>query len=89
MGVLRQLPNHPVPAHKQVAALYAGSNKGFAGIPDTRFPEAIRALYDSLDNTEAGRAYTERFNQKPVMDEELKNLLDPLMRATLQSYRSH
>jgi F0F1-type ATP synthase alpha subunit len=89
MGVLRQLPNHPVPAHKQVAALYAGSNKGFAGVPDARFPEAIQALYEALDNTEAGRAYTERFKAKPVMDDELKNLIDPLVRATLQPYRSH
>jgi F-type H+-transporting ATPase subunit alpha len=89
MGVLRQLPNHPVPAHKQVAALYAGSNKGFLGIPDSRFPEAIRALYEALDNTEAGRAYTERFKAKPVMDEELKGLIDPLIRATLHPFRSH
>jgi F-type H+-transporting ATPase subunit alpha len=44
MRVLRQLPNNPVPVHKQVAALYAGSNKAFAQVPDHRFADAMRAL---------------------------------------------
>jgi F0F1-type ATP synthase alpha subunit len=89
MRVLRQLPNKPVPAHKQVAALYAGSGKGFSGVAEARFPDAMRALYESLDNTEEGRAYTARFNAKPVMDDELKGLLDPLMRTVLNPYKSH
>jgi F-type H+-transporting ATPase subunit alpha len=89
MRVLRQLPNKPVPAHKQVAALYAGSSKGFSGVSEARFPDAMRALYEALDNTEEGRAYTNRFNAKPVMDDELKGLLDPLMRTVLNPYKSH
>ena len=88
MRVLRQLPNNPVPVHKQVAALYAGSNKAFAQVPDHRFADAMRALYEAVDNTEDGRAYTARFQVKPAMDEELKQLLDRMMDSAINPFRN-
>jgi F-type H+-transporting ATPase subunit alpha len=88
MRVLRQLPNNPVPAYKQVAALYAGSNKGFLNISEARFPDAMNALYKVLDKTEEGRVYTDRFKANPVIDDELKAILEPLIRTALDPYRS-
>ena len=88
MRVLRQLPNNPVPVHKQVAALYAGSNKFFAQVPENRFVDAMRALYEAVDNSEDGRAYTARFNDKPAMDDELKQLVERVIESALSPYKN-
>ena len=87
MFVLRQLPNKPVPVHKQVAALYAGTQKAFVKVPDNRLHEAVRALYDAVDNRESGQAYLARFNAKPVLDDELKGLLAALIEDAVKPYR--
>jgi F-type H+-transporting ATPase subunit alpha len=87
MYVLRQLPNKPVAVHKQVAVLFAGTQKAFIKVPDTRLAEAIRALYDAVDNREGGQAYTARFNAKPAMDDELKGLLSTLIEEAVKPYR--
>ena len=87
MYVLRQLPNRPVAVHKQVAVLFAGTQKAFIKVPDTRLAEAIRALYDAVDNREGGQAYTARFNAKPAMDDELKGLLSTLIEEAVKPYR--
>jgi F-type H+-transporting ATPase subunit alpha len=88
MRVLRQLPNNPVPVHKQVAALYAGSNKFFAQVPENRFVDAMRALYEAVDNSEDGRAYTARFNVNPAMDDELKQLVERVIESALSPYKN-
>jgi len=81
------LPNRPVAVHKQVAVLFAGTQKAFIKVPDTRLHEAMRALYDAIDNRESGQAYTARFKAKPAMDDELKGLLSTLIEETVKPYR--
>lgn len=88
MRVLRQLPNNPVAVHKQVAALYAGSNKAFAQVPEHRFAEAMRALYEAVDNSEDGYVYTSRFNVNPAMDDELKKVLDRVIESALNPFKN-
>jgi len=87
MYVLRQLPNRPVAVHKQVAVLYAGTQKAFIKISENRFAEAMQALYETIDLTEMGRAYVARFNGTPVMDDALKALLDPVVDVALKPFR--
>ena len=87
MHVLRQAPNKPVAVHKQVAVLFAGTQKAFVKVPEHQLREAMRALYDAIDNREIGQAYTARFAAKPAMDDELKGLLSTLIEESVQPYR--
>ena len=87
MHVLRQPPNKPVAVHKQVAALYAGTQKAFVKIPDLRLKEAVQALYDAIDNREPGLAYTVRFEAKPALDDELKRMLEDLIEDAVKKFR--
>jgi F-type H+-transporting ATPase subunit alpha len=87
MHVLRQPPNKPVAVHKQVAALYAGTQKAFVKVPDLRLKEAVQALYDAIDNREPGLAYTARFEAKPAMDDELKRMLEDLIEDAVKKFR--
>ena len=75
MNVLRQLPYRPVAIHKQVAALYAGTQNEFVNVPEQDFQKAISSFFDTLDHSAAGKAYLDRFKESPVMDDELKGLL--------------
>jgi F-type H+-transporting ATPase subunit alpha len=87
MHVLRQPPNRPVPVHKQVAALFAGTQKAFVRVPENRLNDAVRALYDAVDNREDGQAYAARFKDSPVMDDALKSLLTSLIDEVVKPYR--
>ncbi len=87
MRVLRQLPNNPVPVHLQVAALFAGTQKAFAQVPENRFTDALAALYAMIDNMEQGRAYTARFAEKPVLDDDLKALLNSVIQAAVEPFQ--
>jgi F-type H+-transporting ATPase subunit alpha len=87
MHALRQAPNQPVAVHKQVAVLYAGTQKAFVKVSEKRLPEAIKALYDAIDAREDGRAYAARFAASPVMDDELKGMLNALVDAAVSVYR--
>jgi len=87
MRVLRQAPNQPVAVHKQVAVLYAGTQKALVKVPDNRVPDVVKALYEAVDTRESGQAYTARFSAKPVMDDELKGMLDELIEETVKKYR--
>jgi len=87
MHVLRQAPNKPVSVHKQVAVLFAGTQRALIKVPDNRLNEVVRALYDAIDNRDSGQAYTARFNAKPAMDDELKGLLSKLIEETVKPYR--
>ncbi len=87
MHVLRQPPNQPVAVHKQVAVLYAGTKKAFTKVPELRLREAMKALYDAIDMRELGQAYTARFEAKPVLDDELKGMLETLIEETVNKYR--
>ena len=87
MHVLRQPPNQPVAVHKQVAVLYAGTQKAFAKVPDNRLQDVLKALYEAIDTREGGQAYTARFTASPVMDDELKGMLNELIEATVKKYR--
>lgn len=87
MRVLRQLPNNPVPVHLQVAALFAGTQKAFAQVPENRFTDALAALYSMIDNMEQGRAYTARFAEKPVLDDDLKALLNSVIQAAVEPFQ--
>jgi F-type H+-transporting ATPase subunit alpha len=87
MRVLRQPPNQPVPVHKQVAVLFAGTQKALVKIPEARLREAVLALYDAVDNRESGQAYSRRFREKPVLDDELKQLLTALIEDAVKKYR--
>jgi F-type H+-transporting ATPase subunit alpha len=87
MHVLRQPPNQPVAVHKQVAVLYAGTQKAFTKIQDVRLREAMKALYDVIDTRELGQAYAARFEAKPAMDDELRGMLNTLIEEALKKYR--
>jgi len=87
MHVLRQVPNKPVAVHKQVAVLYAGTQKALVKVPDSRLQEVVKALYDAIDTREGGRAYAARFAARPVMDDELKGLLAGVIEETVKPYR--
>ncbi len=87
MHVLRQPPNQPVAVHKQVAVLYAGTQKAFVKVPDAQLRDAMQALYDAIDSRELGQAYTARFQAKPVMDDELKQMLTTLTEDAVKKFR--
>ena len=87
MRVLRQAPNQPVAVHKQVAVLYAGTQKALVKVPDNRLPDVVKALYEAIDTRESGQAYAARFAAKPAMDDELKGLLNELIEETVKKYR--
>jgi len=87
MRVLRQAPNQPVAVHKQVAALYAGTQKAFVKVPDSRLPDAVKALYQAIDTRESGQAYAARFAARPAMDDELKGLLEDVIEAAVKPFR--
>lgn len=87
MRVLRQLPNNPVPVHLQVAALFAGTQKAFSLVPENRFADALAALYSMIDNMEQGRAYVARFTEKPVLDDDLKALLNSVIQAAVEPFQ--
>jgi F-type H+-transporting ATPase subunit alpha len=86
MHVLRQAPNQPVAVHKQVAVLYAGTQKAFIKVPEKRLPDMVKALYAAIDASEGGKAYAARFEAQPVLDDELKKLLDDLTAAALSPF---
>jgi len=87
MRVLRQAPNQPVAVHKQVAVLYAGTQKAFVKVPDSRLHDAMKALYEAIETKESGQAYTARFEAKPAMDDELKGMLNALIEETVKKFR--
>ncbi len=86
MLLLRQIPGHPVDAHKQVALLYAGTEKAFVRIPEVRFKDAVASLLALIDTSGEGIAYTRRFEQSPVLDNELKSLLGALIDQALNPF---
>ena len=88
MQVLRQPPNRPVPAHKQVAVLYAGTQKAFTQVPGNRMSDALQSLYSTIDTMESGRTFTARFTDNPVLDDELKALLNTVIEAALSPFRN-
>ncbi len=79
MHSIRQKPGAPMSVAHQVALLYAGTNRALIHIPDQRLPDALAALADALVSTHVGQTYVERFNASPVLDDELKGMLDKLM----------
>jgi len=87
MHVLRQAPNQPVAVHKQVAVLYAGTQKALVKVPDNRLLDVVKAIYEAIDNRELGQAYATRFTAKPVMDDELKGMLNGLIEEIVKKYR--
>ncbi len=89
MHSIRQMPGAPMPVANQVALLYAGTNKWLVGVPVTRLPEALKALAEAIENTQVGQAYAQRFRQSPVLDDELKEMLDALMKSALTSFQTH
>lgn len=86
MHSIRQMPGSPKPVAEQVAILYAGTNKWLADIPTPRLPEALKALATALVTSQTGQQYTTRFNASPVLDDELKGMLDTLMQEVLAAY---
>ncbi len=86
MHSIRQMPGSPKPVAEQVAILYAGTNKWLADIPTPRLPEALKALATALTTSQTGQQYTTRFNASPVLDDELKGMLDTLMQEVLAAY---
>jgi F-type H+-transporting ATPase subunit alpha len=86
MHVLRQPPNQPMAVHKQVAVLYAGTQKAFVKVQDIHLREAMKALCDAIDSREIGQAYTARFAAKPVMDDEIKGYLNTLIDESVKKY---
>ena len=86
MQSIRQKPGSPKSVAEQVAILYAGTNKWFADITPARLPDALKALADALENSKTGQSYAHRFRESPVLDDELKGMLDALMQEVLTAY---
>jgi F-type H+-transporting ATPase subunit alpha len=86
MHSIRQMPGSPKSVAEQVAILYAGTNKWLADIATARLPEALKALSGALDTTPTGQAYARRCRENPVLDDELKAMLDALMQDVLTAY---
>ena len=87
MHSIRQMPGSPMPVANQVAVLYAGTNKWLVNIAIHRIPEAIKALNLAIENSAAGQAYTSRFAKSPVLDDELKAMLEGLMHDALSPFQ--
>ncbi|MDO5462532.1 MAG: F0F1 ATP synthase subunit alpha [bacterium] len=88
MHSIRQKPGRPMSVAEQVALLYAGTNKWLIGIPPNRLPEAFVALTTALQASQTGDAYVKRFAASPVLDDELKALLETLMKEVFAGYQS-
>ena len=86
MQSIRQKPGSPKAVAEQVAILYAGTNKWLADITPARLPDALKALADALENSKTGQSYAHRFRESPVLDDELKGMLDALMQEVLTAY---
>jgi F-type H+-transporting ATPase subunit alpha len=86
MQSIRQKPGSPKTVAEQVAILYAGTNKWLADITPARLPDALKALADALENSKTGQSYAHRFRESPVLDDELKGMLDALMQEVLTAY---
>ena len=87
MHSIRQMPGSPMPVANQVAVLYAGTNKWLVNIAIHRIPEAIKALNLAIENSAAGQAYASRFAKSPVLDDELKAMLEGLMHDALSAFQ--
>ena len=87
MHAIRQMPGSPKSVAEQVADLYAGTNKWLVHIPVTRLPEALKAIHVALSESATGQAYDARFRKSPVLDDELKGLLDDLMKEVLTPFQ--
>ena len=87
MHSIRQMPGSPMPVANQVAVLYAGTNKWLVNIAIHRIPEAIKALNLAIENSAAGQAYASRFAKSPVLDDELKAMLEGLMHDALSTFQ--
>ena len=89
MHAIRQLPGNPMPVSVQVAVLYAGTNKWLVRIPVGRLPEALKALRAAIADSQTGQTYDARFRKSPVLDDELRGLLDSLMREVLTPFQQN
>jgi len=87
MDVLKQPPNKPVAVHKQVAILFAGTRKHLIDIAEQDVIPFRQALFDAIDTTDAGRAYTERFAKKPELDAGLQSLLETLIQSVAKPFK--
>ena len=87
MHAIRQMPGSPKTVAEQVAVLYAGTNKWLVRIPVPRLPEALAAIHAALGESATGQAYGARFRKSPVLDDELKGLLDDLMKEVLTPFQ--
>lgn len=87
MEILKQPPNRPVPVHKQVAILFAGTRKHLNAIKETDVIPFSRALFEAIDSSDAGRAYTERFAKKAELDAELQSLLEKLIQEVVLPFK--
>ena len=86
MEILKQPPNRPLSVPKQVAALYAGTRKHLNNVPESDIIAFCRSLFDAVDNSDSGRAYTERFAKKPELDAELKALVEKLISEVVRPF---
>ena len=89
MYSIRQMPGRPMSAAEQVAVLYAGTNKWLVQVSVSQIPEALKALHVAIEDSLTGQTYSKRFAAKPELDDELKALLDALMREALSPFQKN
>jgi F-type H+-transporting ATPase subunit alpha len=87
MEILKQPPNRPLAVHKQVAILFAGTRKHLNPIRESDVIPFSRALFEAIDSSDAGRAYSERFAKKAELDAELQSLLEKLIQEVVQPFK--
>jgi F-type H+-transporting ATPase subunit alpha len=87
MEILKQPPYRPVPVHKQVAILFAGTRKHLNTVAESDIRAFTLALFDSIDGSETGKAYTARFAKKAELDAELQGMLEKMIQECAQPFR--
>jgi len=87
MFSIRQKPGCPMSAANQVALLYAGTRKWLARIALSKIPDALAALSAAIADTLSGQAYARQFEQNPVLDETLEQMLETLMKEVLPPFQ--
>ena len=86
MEILKQPPNRPLSVPKQVAVLFAGTRKHLNNVADSDVIPFCRALFDAVDSSDTGHAYTARFAKKAELDAELQGLLEKMISEVVQPF---
>jgi F-type H+-transporting ATPase subunit alpha len=87
MEVMKQPPHQTLPVHKQVALIYSGVNRRMNKLETGEVAEYSRQLFEAIDASEAGKAYTALFEKQRDLTPEMKQALERLLDEVGQTFR--